>query len=533
MRAARLARRALRGAAQLAGGAAPTPPGGAWAPPRAQARPPAAAAAGSASLAPLLLAARRRGGCCAPSGAGGGAAAPPPRGRRPGPQAARALSSGAGDARGGGSADGDDGGGGGRRAPPPLPPDGAELSSAANPYVKHCVRLRESARYRQQQGRLLLAGGPLLEELAEEAGGPLEALVVFVRPGARPPRGVSAGRLVVVSESVMRKLTGLEEAAGVGVAAELALPRYVDLLAAWPAHAARPAGAAPRLLALEGVQDPGNLGTLLRCAAAFGWDAVWLLPGCCDPFNAKALRAGRGAALRWPLAAGGLPELLEVSRRRGLLLLAATPEQGPAPAPGPGPEGAAAGAGAAAPGVCLVLGTEGAGLSADVLRAATPLAVPMVGRMESLNVGVAGAILMFALSEGLPPLLDRLRALGRLPPGGEAASRARSLTEEELLAQTAMLLESSTALTAEEQMLLASGTYGNSPMGSYGGLFTEDGTDLGLESAPAPAPAIAAPAAPAAAAAAPAPKTSAAAPATKSAALMLAGAAVAVSALLL
>lgn len=65
--------------------------------------------------------------------------------------------------------------------------------------------------------------------------------------------------------------------------------------------------------------------------------------------------------------------------------------------------------------MCLVLGSEGPGLSREVLAAATPLAVPMPGRMESLNVGVAGGILMFALSDGgLGMLGARLQQL--LPP---------------------------------------------------------------------------------------------------------------------
>ena len=72
-----------------------------------------------------------------------------------------------------------------------------------------------------------------------------------------------------------------------------------------------------RLLALEGVQDPGNMGTLLRSAAAFGWDGVHLLAGCCDPFNDKALRASRGAAFKVPLSRGGWTQLQQVGRQAG------------------------------------------------------------------------------------------------------------------------------------------------------------------------------------------------------------------------
>jgi TrmH family RNA methyltransferase len=302
---------------------------------------------------------------------------------------------------------------------------------------------------------------------AEEAGSSLDILVLFMRPDASLPPSITAQRVVTVSDSVMKKLTGLEEASGVQVVAELALPHYVDL-SAWPtaitpassssssaavaagtATGSSPATGEPnqqqqtqklqRLLVLESVQDPGNLGTLLRCAAAFGWDAVWLLPGCCDPFNDKALRASRGAALRWPLAAGSLEELLQLVRQQGMLLLAAHPEDPqqqqqqqqeeskPSSVGGTASsaECSTASASQQQP-VCLVLGTEGAGLSGEVLAVATPLAVPMSGRMESLNVGVAGAILMFALSQGLEQLLVRLQQLGQMPGTAHSIQVART-----------------------------------------------------------------------------------------------------------
>jgi TrmH family RNA methyltransferase len=137
---------------------------------------------------------------------------------------------------------------------------------------------------------------------------------------------------------------------------------------------------------------------------------VLLLPGCCDPFNEKALRASRGAALRLPLAEGGWQELCDLASDGGLKLVAAEPEgdgagreqlpqqrqgglrgRGEACGSGRGERagGAAAGGGGGG-GVCLVLGTEGQGLSETALRACEPVAVPMVGDMESLNVSVAG-----------------------------------------------------------------------------------------------------------------------------------------------
>ncbi len=124
-------------------------------------------------------------------------------------------------------------------------------------------------------------------------------------------------------------------------------------------------------------------------------DAVLLLPGCCDPFNEKALRASRGAALRLPLVEGSWDELAPLAADGRLLLMAAEPEEEAAQAGG----GGSAGGGSAATagqgegggsGVCLVLGSEGQGLSATALERCRPVAIPMVGQMESLNVSVAG-----------------------------------------------------------------------------------------------------------------------------------------------
>ncbi|EFJ41030.1 hypothetical protein VOLCADRAFT_99057 [Volvox carteri f. nagariensis] len=250
------------------------------------------------------------------------------------------------------------------------------------------------------------------------------------------------------------------------------------------------APAAVRLLVLDAVQDPGNLGSLARSALAFGWDGLFLLPGCCDPFNDKALRSSRGALLRLPTVTGDLVELLEVAEEVGLVLLCADMEEeeeveeeadvkggeygreeesgdlltvlhqqgrdaavsriaggygsygGCAEGVGavgmePGWRGLCRSRAAAeeevpasqgapwAGGVALVLGSEGGGLSADVRRVCAPISVPMEGAMESLNVGVAGGVLMFAISSGPPVLFRKLATrleAGRHHGGGGGGS---------------------------------------------------------------------------------------------------------------
>lgn len=157
---------------------------------------------------------------------------------------------------------------------------------------------------------------------------------------------------------------------------------------------------------------------------ALGWDAVFLLPGCADPYNDKSIRASRGACFKLPIQRGTMEEWMEVSARHGLTPIAAELDRRKG---GNGSNGAGNGAAEEALGavagarVSLVLGSEGQGVSREMLEMCTPVAISMLGDMESLNVAAAGSIFMWALSPGAPMLLAELgAALG--PQGAGAAA---------------------------------------------------------------------------------------------------------------
>lgn len=130
------------------------------------------------------------------------------------------------------------------------------------------------------------------------------------------------------------------------------------------------------VVTLDGVQDPGNVGTMVRLAAAFDAAGVVILPGSADPFGPKAIRASAGAILNVPCATATRDELLA----RGWPLFAAD-ARGEAVDP-------------PTHGSILAFGSEGGGLSEEIARAARKIAIPMSGRVESLNVAASAAILL-------------------------------------------------------------------------------------------------------------------------------------------
>lgn len=151
---------------------------------------------------------------------------------------------------------------------------------------------------------------------------------------------------------------------------------------------------ANRILVLEGVQDPGNLGTLVRSALAFGWDGIFLLPGCCDPFNDKALRASRGASFQIPIVSGEWNHLEAFRREFQMKILAGYPGTVHKSKPVSLLSQEVADSLANKP-LCLVLGSEGIGLSEKTKRDCDLVSIPMEGDFESLNVSVAGGIFLY------------------------------------------------------------------------------------------------------------------------------------------
>jgi len=184
--------------------------------------------------------------------------------------------------------------------------------------------------------------------------------------------------LRVVDDRVVKELAGTETPQGVLAAVVTPAISADDL----PAHRG------VVCVALDGVQDPGNVGTLVRTAQALGCSGVVVLPGTADAWGPKVVRAAAGALFRLPVARVTVEECAAWAGARGITVLVADA--------GGEPVGHAARRRAEA--VLLVLGNEGAGVGAELRAAADGVvAVPQRPGAESLNVAAAGAILLWEL----------------------------------------------------------------------------------------------------------------------------------------
>lgn len=245
-----------------------------------------------------------------------------------------------------------------------------KITSRANPLMTHIRKLAASRSYRRETGEYLADGVKLLEEAARW-GAPITA-VVYTAGTVLPPLPQGA-RLVEVPRDVMASISPMEAPQGALFTARTPDTALPDRLTG------------RRYLALEGVQDPGNVGTALRTADAFGADGAILLPGCADPFNHKTVRSTMGAAFRLPVYACTLEELISRLREAGLPLIASALRA----------DAVDVRQADLRRGVILV-GSEGRGLSREALDACdTAVRLPMEARCESLNAAVAAGLLLW------------------------------------------------------------------------------------------------------------------------------------------
>ena len=243
------------------------------------------------------------------------------------------------------------------------------ITSRANPLCTHIRKLNTSAAYRREQGEFVGEGPKLLAE-AVKTGWNVTLVATPVGGEALCPEGT---RRVELPADLFQSLCDTKT------------PQGVLFLCKTPDTAMPEQLPGERYLVLDGVQDPGNVGTVWRTADAFGADGLILLEGCADPFSPKTVRSTMGAVFRLPVYRGRAEQLQETCRRAGLPLYATALREDTEDVACADLRRCAA-----------VIGSEGRGVSEEVLDLCEKtLKIPMRERCESLNAAVAAAVILW------------------------------------------------------------------------------------------------------------------------------------------
>ena len=228
------------------------------------------------------------------------------------------------------------------------------ITSLQHPLVKHFVSLKKEASYRKESKSVLLTGEKMIREF------PLKIRCLLSLNNT----GIAAKTSYLVTEEILQKIGGVE------MVAEVDLPEPQSL------------EDKNFVLILDQIQDPGNLGTLLRTGLGLGWEGVIATPGTVDFFNDKALRASQGAIFKIPFSFKTPEEIVSWGQRKKISIWVADAGgvvcksqifQAP---------------------LALVLSNEGHGVSKWAKDYKT-ISIPLQNKVESLNVATAGAILLY------------------------------------------------------------------------------------------------------------------------------------------
>lgn len=246
------------------------------------------------------------------------------------------------------------------------------VTSAANPKIKQLLQLQEKSKLRRETGLFVVEGRREIEHCLE---GGFHIRTLFVCPEIAGEAATLPEMVVELPESLYRKVAYRDSTEGVIAEVEYKSLRLDDLAL----------GHNPLIVVLEAVEKPGNLGAVLRSADAAGADAVIVCDPLTDLYNPNLIRASVGAVFTVPTVVASSEELIPWLKERGIRILTAQLQDSSLYYDYDMKGGTA-----------LVMGTESTGLSGRWRQAADAhIRIPMLGRLDSLNVSVSAAILLF------------------------------------------------------------------------------------------------------------------------------------------
>ena len=247
------------------------------------------------------------------------------------------------------------------------------ITSKANPLLSRVRKLNSRRSFRREEGAFAAEGPKLLEE-ALRWKAELEA--VICAPGVPLPELPAHVRLAEVGDGLLNSIADTQSPQGIVFVCKgraLTLPGRLE---------------GKRYLVLDGVQDPGNVGTVWRTADAFGADGLILCNGCADPWNPKTVRATMGAVFRLPVYESTLESAAETLSEAGVPLYAAALREDTEDIRAVSLERAA-----------VIIGSEGRGVSPQALELCQrTVKIPMRARCESLNAAVAASVVLWEMA---------------------------------------------------------------------------------------------------------------------------------------
>ncbi len=241
------------------------------------------------------------------------------------------------------------------------------ITSRQNSYIKHLKRLQEDSRYRTEQKLLLIEGKALCQEALDR-----RIVKNFILKEGKQLNQVFS--VTYVNESVLKKLSTLQNSEGFLAEIQCPEPSLLKGL--------------NRILILDGLQNPGNMGTLLRTAIALGFQGAFITESSVDPYHPKVVRASMGACLQLPLRVGSKNELMNYLEEEKLNLYVAEAK------------GKSISSLTLQEPLALVLGKESSGTTLKNHPKAVSTALP-IEQIDSLNVAIAGSLLMYHIREVL------------------------------------------------------------------------------------------------------------------------------------
>ncbi|WP_163655753.1 RNA methyltransferase [Listeria sp. PSOL-1] len=249
------------------------------------------------------------------------------------------------------------------------------IQSTKNEHVKTWRKL-QTHKGRQKTGSYLVEGHHLVEEALKQDG-LVRDIILTEELYATMDLNTSDTNVFVVSKEVSHAISDTKTEQGIFAVVDMIDPELMLLYG-------------KKFLLMDAVQDPGNLGTLIRTAEAAGYDAVIIGKGSADLYNPKVIRSAQGSHFHIPVLSGDLMDWIEQLNEEGVPIFGAVLDQEAKLYNEIKPQQTLA----------LVVGNEGQGISDEVIHyLSQKVYIPIYGKSESLNVAIAAGILLYALRE--------------------------------------------------------------------------------------------------------------------------------------